>query len=154
MREKRMSVRIAGGPAEGADEMVELVCVAEGSRLRVRITSPGYLAQANCQFPRAIRVVGRRYRVPASDVRLVVGGRNFYHVGNKHIACLDEPAGVAKVYEDEGEASCAICLEGFKDTVFAPCGHFYCCAPCAAAVRNCPICREPIASRLNKSQIE
>lgn len=140
---------------------VNLVCVKEGSRLRVRITSPGYLPGANCQFPRDIRVEGRHFRVPAQDVRLVVGGRNFYHVSKHNIQTVEapiakEPAGKVKlkVFEDEQETDCLVCTENPKDTVFAPCGHFYCCARCAVALNTCPICRGPIAARINKSQIE
>lgn len=50
---------------------VELVCIKVQSKLRVRITSPGYLNDANCQFPRDLRVEGRRFQVPAVYVTLV-----------------------------------------------------------------------------------
>lgn len=33
---------------------VTLVCVKEKNKLRVRITSKGYLKYANCQFPRNV----------------------------------------------------------------------------------------------------
>ena len=32
---------------------VYLKCVKEGKKLRIRITSPGYNNDANCQFPKA-----------------------------------------------------------------------------------------------------
>lgn len=35
-----------------------LKCVKEGSKLRIKIISDGYLNSANCQFPRALRVMG------------------------------------------------------------------------------------------------
>ena len=140
-------------------EMVELVCIRVGGKLRVRITTPGYLREANCQFPRAIRAEGRRYRVPAADVRLAVGARNFYRVAGQHVEILGEAAPaaqspVARIYEDAEESACAICLTNEKEVVFAPCGHFFCCSPCASAVRACPICRAPIAARLDRSAIE
>jgi len=142
---------------------VDLVCVKEGNRLRVRITSPGYLLHANCQFPRNIRLEGRHFRAPAQDVRLVVGSRNFYHVGSRNIQIVEVPAAIGqepvgkvkmKIFEDPDEAACIICTEIPKDTVFAPCGHFHCCSKCAAAVNTCPICRTPVTARINKSQIE
>ena len=49
-----------------SDQQVYLECVREKSKLRVRIISPGYYSDANCQFPRAIRVEGRKYSVPPS----------------------------------------------------------------------------------------
>jgi hypothetical protein len=156
--------RIARNPVE----FVDLACVREGSKLRVRITSPGYLHEANCQFPRAIRAAGRRYRVPARDVKLAAGVRNFYRVNGRSVqiieanvaAAVPEPAPApiavvpAKIYEDTDEKNCIICAEREKDTVLAECGHFYTCAPCAEKLTACPICRGAIAARLHKSQIE
>jgi len=40
-------------------DIVYLQCVKVKNKLRVRITTPGYKNDANCQFPRAIRVEGR-----------------------------------------------------------------------------------------------
>ncbi|KAL8599224.1 hypothetical protein ACOMHN_007940 [Nucella lapillus] len=42
---------------------------------------------------------------------------------------------------------CKICMEREVEVLFYPCRHFVCCAPCAAGVSTCPICREPIHSR-------
>jgi hypothetical protein len=33
-------------------EYVILECVKEGAKLRVKMKSPGYLINSNCQFPR------------------------------------------------------------------------------------------------------
>ena len=50
---------------------VELCCVREGGKLRVKVVSEGYDATKNVQFPRAIRAEGARYVVeglePSSD---------------------------------------------------------------------------------------
>ena len=65
-------------------EFVELKCIKEGSKLRVRILSPGYLANANCQFPRDIRIEGLRYKVKIEDIKLITArGRWFYSVKKK-----------------------------------------------------------------------
>jgi Ca-activated chloride channel homolog len=42
---------------------VELVCIREGGKLRVKTVSPGYDDNMNVQFPRAIRAEGVRYVV-------------------------------------------------------------------------------------------
>ncbi|KAJ0391946.1 hypothetical protein P43SY_011136 [Pythium insidiosum] len=79
---------------------VFLRCVKQGGRLRVRIISPGYYAQANCQFPRAIRREGRVFAVPPSSIRLTssAGGTNFYRV-SQPIRIVQEAPG------DEVEAT-------------------------------------------------
>lgn len=108
---------------------IDLICIKVGSKLRVRITSPGYLKDANCQFPRDLRAEGLRYKVNPMYVTLVKSrGKHFYSI----------PAGVAwivdntdvgtklptKVFEDPDMDLCAICLERPKESVFAPCGHY------------------------------
>lgn len=40
-----------------ADELVLLHCVQEGSKVRMKIQSPGYIPGANCQISRSIRTV-------------------------------------------------------------------------------------------------
>jgi predicted DNA-binding WGR domain protein len=52
-------------------------CVKQGSKLRVRVVSPGFDKSFNCQFPRNIRVDGARYVV--DEVREVTGG-GFYRI--------------------------------------------------------------------------
>lgn len=101
--------------------LVELVCVKEGSRLRVRIVSKGYFNDANCQFPRDLRVEGRRYKVPAHSITLVESrGKHFYSIPRGVATILDKPT---KVFEDVDEPDCAICLSEPKEMVFVPCGH-------------------------------
>jgi Ca-activated chloride channel family protein len=47
---------------------VELHCVREGGKLRVKVISEGYDASKNVQFPRAIRAEGARYVVEGLDL--------------------------------------------------------------------------------------
>ncbi|HIK04581.1 MAG TPA: VWA domain-containing protein [Trichormus sp. M33_DOE_039] len=56
---------------------VELYCVREGGKLRVKVLSDGYDADKNVQFPRAIRAEGARYVV--EGVELSTDG-TFYRV--------------------------------------------------------------------------
>ncbi len=55
---------------------VELHCVREGGKLRVKAISDGYDPTKNVQFPRAIRAEGARYTV--ENLELTAGG--FYRV--------------------------------------------------------------------------
>ncbi len=143
-----------------ASSVVELECVKRGSRLRVHITSPGYLNNANCQFPRAIRAEGRRYSVPSEDVSLTgTRGSYFYRVKKTNIKILDlegeddmphEKVSFADVYGDE-DNDCCVCLDEKVSVVFSPCGHYCCCEGCSiqlisqqSSKTECPLCRTPI----------
>ncbi|BAY24611.1 hypothetical protein NIES2100_44060 [Calothrix sp. NIES-2100] len=59
---------------------VELYCVREGGKLRIKIMSSGYDATKNVQFPRAIRAEGARYIV--EGIELSTDG-SFYRVTGK-----------------------------------------------------------------------
>ena len=63
--------------------VVRLKCVKIGSKLRVRILTPGYFTNANCQFPKDLRVEGRMYDVDVDAVKLVTRNKNFYSITKK-----------------------------------------------------------------------
>ncbi|KAK4747251.1 hypothetical protein SAY87_026288 [Trapa incisa] len=56
-----------------------------------------------------------------------------------------EPSNTPATTEDESQ-SCPICLTNRKDMAFG-CGHMT-CRECGPRVRSCPICRQPISSRI------
>lgn len=63
---------------------VELICVKKDGKLRVRILSEGYYNDANCQFPKDLRVENRRFRVPVANVNLItMKGKYYYSVKKK-----------------------------------------------------------------------
>ena len=147
-------------PAAGPPPTVTLECVKVGSRLRVRVISPGYFPDANCQFPRALRVAGARYAVPKDKLRFVQGaGRKYYYsVTRAHVTTLGAGDAAAqielRIYEDEEEAECLICMDAAKDVVLVPCGHYCLCAPCAQRLDGkCPMCRAPIRQVAQRAQI-
>ena len=78
-------------------DVVFLQCVKEGSRLRMRITSPGYHHDANCQCPREIRVPGRKYTAPMHAITFVQGPnrRYFYRINKTYIKIVPETATAA-----------------------------------------------------------
>lgn len=139
---------------------VMLKCVKVGSKLRVRIISPGYYSDANCQFPKDIRKEGRVYKVNVKEVVLAEGsaGRYFYRVKNGiqilDGSVLDESITKVKIFEDKSENDCAICLCSPKTTVIVPCGHFYTCKACSTKLDNCPICRGSIAKLIDKTSMD
>ena len=148
-----------------ADE-VELLCVQEGGRLRVRISTPGYLARANCQFPRALRAPGRRIVVPARAVQLIVParGRNaFYRVDGRAARVLGDdqqqrqPSHTGPVFAAGTEDGlCAVCLTEPLACLVAPCGHLCLCEGCAGRGigPRCIICRGPCAGLVHSSQVD
>ena len=149
-----------------ASEFVLLECVQEGSKLRVKMKSPGYLINSNCQFPRDLRVAGRKFKVPVAYVKLMTQhGKYFYSIKNKSVIQiisdeetqqinLDNIKQNTKIYEDASTNECAVCLCSEKDTVFIPCGHFYTCNVCAGQLKTCPICRANITDRINKAMFD
>jgi len=56
--------------------------------------------------------------------------------------------------ETQEKISCKLCMEDDISVVFLPCGHLCCCSSCAnlPAVKNCPICREEIGSKIRVFQ--
>lgn len=143
-----------------SEEKVILKCTKENNRLRVKIITPNYFNDHNCQFPRAIRVENRLYEVPASDIKLVEGvKRGFYRVNHKNIRIIGEGEeidgkSVERIFEDESERECAICLVEDKFYVFGPCGHFYVCKTCSPKCSTCPICRNNIQFRIERTKME
>lgn len=141
---------------------VFLKCIKEGSRLRVRIITPGYYNDANCQFPRKIRFDGRKYKCSSEDVKLAKGprGKYFYRINTKNIQILDhidEKINI-KVYGDDDSSECIVCMDANKDVVFAPCGHYCSCSKCANNIYNsynqkCPMCRASIIMLVERNNI-
>lgn len=153
-------------------ESVELVCLKINSKLRVRILSPGYFHEANCQFPRAIRVEGRHFQVSANNIKLVQArGKYYYTIPGHAVSILNEPTQnstsvndssnkksktntqvTLTVFQDDNCNECCVCLCEEKSIVFG-CGHFYTCSGCAKQLKQCPICRSPITMRIDKNNI-
>ncbi len=78
---------------------IELKCVREGGKLRIKIVSEGFDSTKNVQFPRAIRAEGARYLV--ETLELADGG--FYRVqGN--ISRLTKPGEVDIFAFDSGRS--------------------------------------------------
>lgn len=143
--------------------LVRLRCTKISNKLRVRIVSPGYNHESNCQFPTAIRKEGLEYLVPETDITFSerANRKFFYRIGKRHITIVDPisavPANVAieKVFgDDDNDTDCCICLATEKDVVFAPCGHYSCCNPCAVKLKDCPMCRAAIKQIVKRDQIE
>lgn len=59
---------------------IELVCVQQGGKLRMRVISPGYHSDWNVQFPKNLRILGNRYLV--DSVRESTQGGFYRSYGN------------------------------------------------------------------------
>lgn len=145
---------------------ITLKCVVEGRRLRVKILTPGYFSEANCQFPKNLRVEGRLYQVDSSCITLASGpaGKFFYRVRGE-IKIIDDltqiqtttqqeelQVSVERIY-DSGEPECVVCLEDLKTLVMVPCGHYCLCANCKTKIFKCPLCRATITLAVTTDQI-
>jgi hypothetical protein len=140
-----------------SSDYVYLECVKVQSKLRVRIVSPGYYSDANCMFPRNIRVAGRKYRVPRSNVSLITTRGKYYYSVKTAIEILDATVVMRpdeiRIFEDTSTDECAICMAENKAVIVNPCGHYYMCLGCAQSVNRCPICRGPVQGLLRKDEM-
>ncbi len=141
--------------ASNNNDKVYLQCVKENNKLRVKIISNGYNRDANCQFPRNIRVEGRRYEVPPSAIKVSKrAGTYYYHIKKSLIKNIDDISNIpAKIYALD---DCCICLDAPCDIVIVDCGHLCMCEDCSNIYNksNCPICRGNISSKINKAQLQ
>jgi hypothetical protein len=144
--------------------MIRLKCVKDAGQLRIRIITPGYYREANCQFPRDLRVEGRLYDVDVNAIKLITSrGKYFYSVRQKSAIKVLTPeqlqeetiANLANmsIYEDTTTNDCTICMEAPKAIIIIPCGHYYTCSECTSRLDKCPICRCEISQRINKSDM-
>jgi hypothetical protein len=142
---------------ENNTEFVQLICVKEKSKLRVKIITQSYINYANVQFPRDLRIEGRKFKVPANYVNLICSrGKYFYSVKKREqIEIIDNiDLSNLQIYQDVDVSECAICLTNEKNTIFNPCGHFYCCDVCSKQIKSCPICRTNITSNIHKNLVD
>ena len=47
----------------------------------------------------------------------------------------------------EDRLECCVCQDAAHQVMLGPCRHLCCCATCAPALAECPICRTPVESR-------
>lgn len=140
------------------EDLVRLKCIKEGSKLRMKIVSPGYSSEANCQCPRDIRVAGQEYTVPKDDISLAeTRGKFFYRIKKERINIYNPPAQLdisnLKIYD--GATECCICLdEQATLIVYSPCGHCCACASCSGGLKQCPLCRTNIAQIVTRDQLQ
>lgn len=143
---------------ENPPNLVYLKCVKDGNKLRIRIISQGYNNDANVQFPKNIRKVGRIYTVPSYSVsfRKSVGGKLFYHVDKRYVTIVEEQNVEIdfKVFEVDQSPDCVICMSELKSIIFSPCGHYCTCPTCAQSINDkCPICRAKISNYVTKDEL-
>lgn len=134
---------------------VYLQCVKEGKKLRVKIITPGYNNNANCQFPKAIRVEGRKYEVPSTAISVAgTEGRGFFYRVNKSYVKIiqDEIKIPEKIFSTN---DCVICLEeNAAEIVLLSCGHLCMCSECSKEINDtCPMCRGKISGKIHKDQL-
>lgn len=135
---------------------VILKCVKDNGKLRIKIESDGYFKNANCRFPKNLRLDGIKYTCPSQNIKLIrsAKGTYYYSIKNKNIKILNSLHNhIEKIYGDDIEEDCVICLSDKKNTVFSPCGHYVCCEICSSKINICPICRSNINSSVKRQLI-
>jgi hypothetical protein len=142
------------------EDLVYLHCIKEGSRFRVKITSPNYNNNANCQFPKDIRKEGYIYSVPREDIKFSRGPRGtfFYRIPKKNIKVVNEE--VPSKYkdlrifgDDDEDKTCVVCLDVDRELVYIPCGHFVSCKNCSTHIDKCPMCRTFIKDKVTLEEL-
>lgn len=139
------------------ERYVRLKCVSEKGRLRVKIISTGYSSNANCKFPRNIRIEGKEWEVPATAVKLQGKGKFYYVVGTKELREVQKEVRVAEVFDVMEGGECVVCTEVISEDamiILSPCGHKCGCMTCMSKLKDCPICRTQIQHRVMRSELE
>lgn len=141
---------------------IYLKCIKECGKLRIKIISHGYNQNANCQFPRNLRVENRIFIVPAQDISVAnTQGRFFYRIAKHNIQIIEDNEPIQqninldKIYEIY---ECCICMDNESNMIFVPCGHLCICMICADTIRNqhntrCPMCRTITNIIIDKKQL-
>lgn len=143
------------------ENLIYLKCVTDGKKLRVRVISPGYNREANCQFPRNIRQEGTTYSAPLSNLSFSqMRGKFFYRVSKYNIKIIEDNSNIInnieskeckisikQIYENV-DTDCIVCMDKKYEVVLVPCGHYCLCKECATHLQklksNCPLCRQKI----------
>ncbi len=149
------------------ETIVYLKCVKEQRKLRIKIISPGYHQEANCQFPKDIRIDGRKYSVPSYAITFSEGPNHkfFYRINKSFIKIVNESDipntqqhTINKLYEDPTDSECVVCMTTEKEVVFIPCGHYCLCKVCALRIKDtngkCIMCRSIIEHIISRDQIQ
>lgn len=142
------------------DSLVYLKCVKEASKLRTKIISPGFFNEANCQFPRNIRVEGMKYTVPLHAISFSESSNHkfFYRIDKNYIKIYNAESDITQIFEDDTTTECTICMNANKEIVFAKCGHYICCEECSLTIfqttKKCPVCRTKIDEIVKRDLIE
>jgi hypothetical protein len=147
---------------------VILTCVRVSSKLRIRFHSfidendttytNVYNNNYNCTFPKDIRVEGRYYEIPHTDITLNRGTTSpFYNIKRQNIKILECLPPVKELTKEEKLAGltiyknmeeCCICMCEQPNIVFLPCGHQCACVTCYNTIKlgnnKCPLCRRGV----------
>jgi hypothetical protein len=153
------------------EKLIYLKCVSAGKKLHVRVISPGYNHEANCQFPRNIRQEGKTYSAPLCNLSFSqMRGKFFYRVSKNNIKIIEDNSkiinsveskeckiSIKQIYENV-DADCIICMDNKYEVVLVPCGHYCLCKECANQLQksksNCPLCRQKINMFVTRDMLQ
>jgi hypothetical protein len=81
------------------------------------------------------------------DISTFNPDQNILNLGQNKVQEFN-PFGQSGFDNDDEEKMCKICFDRLKNTLTMPCNHIAMCEKCANLVTSCPICREPISTRI------
>ncbi|BAC67288.1 inhibitor of apoptosis protein 4 [Adoxophyes honmai nucleopolyhedrovirus] len=132
---------------------VKLICVKIKGKLRVRIDDPAYRRDANCTFPKRLRRENATYTVSPDAISLICRSQCYYYIKPDAITvCKIE---VDRVFTDETNDECIICMNEQKRMVAAPCGHYALCVTCSRRMRGepCSLCRASVTTFVDYTKL-
>jgi len=128
---------------------VYLQCNKVKGKLRINVISLGYNNDANCRFPKALRVEGRQYKISSNNlgVQSSKNGTCYYIVrGDIEIVKDVKPERIFEI------KLCVVCLTNPSQIVYIPCCHQVICKECDIHYKghSCPMCRTTISRKIDK----
>ena len=147
-RRGRPSAAINKVVAGIAEELSELR--AENERLRSEQTVEVFDVDADVVTREQKR---SRTEPPSSALKAVadigdeLSAKNVEVKQERDAATQRADAATQRASAAEHRLECCVCQDAAHQVLLGPCRHLCCCATCAPALTECPICRTPVESR-------
>ena len=115
---------------------------AENERLRSEQTVEVFDVDADV----VTREQKRPRTEPSSALKAVADIADEFSAKNVDVK-RERDAATQRANAAEDRLECCVCQDAAHQVMLGPCRHLCCCATCAPALSECPICRTPVESR-------
>ena len=82
-----------------------------------------------------------------ADIADELSAKNVAVKQERNAATQRADAATQRANAAEDRLECCVCQDAAHQVMLGPCRHLCCCATCAPALAECPICRTPVESR-------